>query len=68
MENEYEVNNFDDITYFLGLELQWSPAGDGVCIGQHKYISAILERFGMNKAKAVLTPMEERYRDLLLQS
>ncbi|KAF4044973.1 Reverse transcriptase (RNA-dependent DNA polymerase) [Phytophthora infestans] len=39
MESEYEIINFDDITYFLGPELQWSPTGDEVCISQHKYIS-----------------------------
>ncbi|KAI9921649.1 hypothetical protein PsorP6_000110 [Peronosclerospora sorghi] len=30
MEATFEVNNFNDINYFLGLELQWSFSGDEV--------------------------------------
>ncbi|GMF43856.1 unnamed protein product [Phytophthora fragariaefolia] len=64
-ENTYEVNNFDEINYFLGLELQWSAAGDEVRVCQNKYASIILERFGMSKCRSCSTPMEENYRNQL---
>ncbi|KAF4134336.1 Reverse transcriptase (RNA-dependent DNA polymerase) [Phytophthora infestans] len=42
MEGAYQVNNFEDGSYFLGLGLQWSPTGDQVSIGQQKYTETIL--------------------------
>ncbi|KAF4039438.1 hypothetical protein GN244_ATG08269 [Phytophthora infestans] len=33
METAYDVNDFEDASYFLGLELQWSPSGDEVISG-----------------------------------
>ncbi|OWZ09396.1 polyprotein [Phytophthora megakarya] len=68
MEAAYEVNDFEDASYFLGLELQWSPSGDEVTIGQQKYAKTILERFDMDKAMPARTPMEERFRDQLFKA
>lgn len=68
METEYEVNNFDDINYFLGLELQWSPAGDEVRVCQQKYATTILERFNMENSRAAATPMEDHFRNQLFQT
>ncbi|KAF4132787.1 hypothetical protein GN958_ATG18085 [Phytophthora infestans] len=65
MEAAFEVNHFEDVNFFLGLELTWSPSGDAVCVGQRKYSHTILERFGMEKTRSAATPMEERYRDKL---
>ncbi|KAF4132186.1 hypothetical protein GN958_ATG18624 [Phytophthora infestans] len=65
MEAAFEVNHFEDVNFFLGLELTWSPNGDAVCVGQRKYSHTILERFGMEKTRSAATPMEERYRDKL---
>ncbi|GMF20131.1 unnamed protein product [Phytophthora fragariaefolia] len=42
MEAVYEVNDFENASYFLGLELQWSPSGDE-CIG----INLVLKDLGM---------------------
>lgn len=42
MEGAYQVNNFEDGSYFLGLGLQWSITGDQVSIGQQKYTETIL--------------------------
>ncbi|GMF63074.1 unnamed protein product [Phytophthora fragariaefolia] len=65
MEAVYEVNDFENASYFLGLELQWSPSGDELTICQQKYAKSILERFNMGKARSARTPMEERFRDQL---
>ncbi|KAI9909718.1 hypothetical protein PsorP6_015133 [Peronosclerospora sorghi] len=54
MEATFEVNNFNDINYFLGLELQWSFSGDEVRVSQHKYSDTILDRFGMKNHSALL--------------
>ncbi|GMF51690.1 unnamed protein product [Phytophthora fragariaefolia] len=65
VENTYEVNNFDEMNYFLGLELQWSAAGDEVRVCQNKCASTILKRCGMSKRHSCSTPMEENYRNQL---
>lgn len=51
MEAAFEVNHFEDVNFFLGLELTWSPSGDAVCVGQRKYSHTILERFGHGEDK-----------------
>ncbi|KAI9921385.1 hypothetical protein PsorP6_001146 [Peronosclerospora sorghi] len=56
----FEFNNFDDINYFLGLELD-----DEVQVIQPKFADTILYRFGMKNARPAATPMEKRYRDPL---
>ncbi|GMF20631.1 unnamed protein product [Phytophthora fragariaefolia] len=65
VEEAYDVNHFKDVNYFLGLEFQWSAAGDKVRINQHKYVTTILERFGMDMTRTASTPMEEHYRNQL---
>ncbi|KAI9908394.1 hypothetical protein PsorP6_016346 [Peronosclerospora sorghi] len=67
MEATFEVNNFNDINYFLGLELQWSSRGDDVRVIQHKYADTILYRFGIKNVCPAATPMEERYRESLFE-
>ncbi|KAI9911175.1 hypothetical protein PsorP6_009161 [Peronosclerospora sorghi] len=67
MEAAFEVNNFNDINYFLGLELQWSFSGDELRVSQHKYADTILDRFGMKNVRPAATPMEEQYRNYLFQ-
>ncbi|KAI9918954.1 hypothetical protein PsorP6_011913 [Peronosclerospora sorghi] len=67
MEATFEVNIFNDINYFLGLELQWSFSGDEVRVSQHKYADTILDRFGMKNVRPAATPMDEQYRNCLFQ-
>ncbi|KAI9921381.1 hypothetical protein PsorP6_001142 [Peronosclerospora sorghi] len=67
IEATFEVNNFNEINYFLGLELQWSSSDDEVRVSQHKYADTILYQFGMKNVRPAATPMEERYRDRLFQ-
>ncbi|KAI9920498.1 hypothetical protein PsorP6_015367 [Peronosclerospora sorghi] len=55
MEATFEVNNFNDINYFLGLELQWSSRGYEVRVSQHKYADTILDRFGMKNGPPTST-------------
>jgi hypothetical protein len=67
VENVYAVNHFAGMHFFLGLELQWSDAGDEVRVNQNKYASTILERFAMDKCREAATPMEEHYRNQLFE-
>ncbi|OWZ19073.1 Retroelement pol Polyprotein [Phytophthora megakarya] len=67
VEEVYTVNYYADVSYFLGLERQWSERGDEVRLGQQKYATTILERFGMQRARTVRTPMEDHYRDHLFK-
>ncbi|KAI9923240.1 hypothetical protein PsorP6_001460 [Peronosclerospora sorghi] len=55
MEATFEVNNFNDVNYFLVLEVQWSSSGDEVRVCQHKYADKILDRFGMKNEKDLTT-------------
>ncbi|KAF4044085.1 putative reverse transcriptase Ty1/copia-type domain-containing protein [Phytophthora infestans] len=61
MEGVNKVNSLEDVSHCLGLDLQWSPAGDQIPIGQHIYAKTILARFSMDKTQPVRTPMEERF-------
>ncbi|GMF48908.1 unnamed protein product [Phytophthora fragariaefolia] len=66
VEEAYDVNHFKDVNYFLDLNPQWSAAGDKVRINQDKYVTTILERFGMDKTCTASTSMEKHYRNQLL--
>ncbi|KAI9923107.1 hypothetical protein PsorP6_002298 [Peronosclerospora sorghi] len=68
MEATFEVNKFNDINYFLGLEMQWLSRGDEARVGQHKYADTILDRFRMKNARPAAMPMEEGERFDLFQS
>ncbi|KAE8902162.1 hypothetical protein PF010_g10153 [Phytophthora fragariae] len=52
VEDAYDVNNYEDINFFLGLQLQWSANGDEVRLNQQTYAETILELFGMEHAQS----------------
>ena len=53
--SEFEMKDLDMMHYFLGMEV-WKNA-DGISLGQGKYTTEILKRFGMMDCKAMITPM-----------
>lgn len=56
LENEFEITK-KELSYFLSIHIKKLESGS-IAINQSKYIGAILERFGMQDAKSVSTPME----------
>lgn len=56
LSNIFEVKNLGEVSFCLGLEFKRQ---DGeISINQRRYISELLERFGMTDAKPVCTPIE----------
>jgi hypothetical protein len=44
-----------ELSYFLGLQIK--QLKNGAFVSQGKYIKDMLKKFGMNKSKAISTPM-----------
>ncbi|XP_070023336.1 uncharacterized mitochondrial protein AtMg00810-like [Nicotiana sylvestris] len=44
-----------ELTFFLGLQIQQSEEGKFIC--QTKYTKELIQKFGMNNAKSIGTPM-----------
>ena len=55
MQEEFEMSMMGELNFFLGLQIK--QAKDGIFISQTKYCKELLKRFGMDKAKAVATPI-----------
>jgi hypothetical protein len=55
----------DDVTMFLGVKLTWTHASDAalsfVDLSQPRYITDVLQRFGMSECKPAVTPMAEEF-------
>ena len=55
MANEFEMSMIGELSYFLGLQIK--QLKNGTFVSQGKYIKDMLKKFGMNKSKAISTPM-----------
>ncbi|XP_031250562.1 uncharacterized protein LOC116108453 [Pistacia vera] len=55
MQNEFEMTDLGQMTYFLGMEISQSPNGIFVC--QQRYATKILKKFGTESCKPVDTPL-----------
>ena len=55
MQQEFEISLLDELTYFLGLQVQKNK--DGIFLSQTKYLTQILKKYGMEDSKPVSTPM-----------
>eukprot|EP00253_Pinus_taeda_P016159 PITA_16159 len=55
MQQEFEMSMLDEITYFLGLQVQQNK--DGIFLSQTKYLKQILKKYDMEDSKPVCTPM-----------
>eukprot|EP00253_Pinus_taeda_P033436 PITA_33436 len=55
MQKEFEMSLLGELTYFLGLQIQQNEGG--IFLSQTKYLKQILEKYGMEDAKLVCTPM-----------
>lgn len=56
MATEFEMTDLGKLSYFLGLEFAYTPAG--LVMHQKKYIGEMLKRFNMSSCNAVANPME----------
>jgi O-glycosyl hydrolase len=50
--NEFEMSMIGELSYFIGLQIKQMK--NGMFVSQGKYIKAILKKFGMDDAKAIL--------------
>jgi hypothetical protein len=65
MSDGLEISMMGVLTFFLGFQVK--QAKEGTFISQTKYIRDILKKFGMDKAKAIKTPMgTNEHHDLTL--
>jgi hypothetical protein len=56
MQNEFEMSLLGELSFFLGLQI--CQSNQGIFISQTKYIREMLNRFGMEYCKPVITPMQ----------
>lgn len=54
---EFDIRDLGDLKFFLGVHVERTPDG-GYFLHQRKHAQDILEYFGMQDCKALLTPME----------
>ena len=56
LEKRFSMKDLENISYFLGIEFEIEPGKLTMC--QSRYISRVLDRFGMNDCKPRSTPCE----------
>nr|GEY19659.1 putative ribonuclease H-like domain-containing protein [Tanacetum cinerariifolium] len=55
-KGEFQMSAIEEITFFLGLQVQQSP--DGIFINQDKYMQEILNKFDLGSVRTATTPYE----------
>ena len=58
LAQQYKLKDLGDLSYFLGVKVVQDISKGQVWIGQPSYIENVLERFGMEDAKPVETPVD----------
>ncbi|GJT90128.1 uncharacterized mitochondrial protein-like protein [Tanacetum coccineum] len=56
MHKKFQMSSIGELTFFLGLQVKQKE--EGIFIGQDKYVSEILKKFGFSDVKTASTPME----------
>lgn len=57
---QFSLRNLGQLSYFLGVEVSYSPSGD-IFLSQQKYIYNILQRTKMSEANSLSTPMPSAF-------
>ena len=57
LASRFEVKDMGLLHYFVGVKIVQDRAKGSVWIGQPAYAATLLERFGMENAKSVTTPV-----------
>ena len=55
---KFHVKDLGKLHHFLGLNVAQDEVSGDVWVGQSAYVGKVLERFGMEKAKSVVTPVD----------
>jgi len=55
---KFEVKDLGKLRHFLGIKVVQDEVSGDVWIGQSVYVGKVLERFGMQEAKSVATPVD----------
>ena len=55
MSKEFEMSMFENIEFFVGLQIQQKK--DGIYITQSKFIKEIPKKFGMEDSRTIGTPI-----------
>ena len=58
LAKQFQVKDMGELHYFLGVNIDQDKESDRVCIGQPAYTSSVLQKFGMEHAKPVNTPVD----------
>ena len=58
LAKQFQVKDMGELQYFLGVKIIQNQKSGEVWIGQPAYTRSILQRFGMEKAKTVSTPVD----------
>ena len=56
MEAEFEMTDLGKLSYFLGMEFTYTPAG--LIMHQKKYVRELLKRFNMGSCNSVTSPID----------
>ena len=68
LSDEFEMKDLDATKKILGMKIQRDRTSKKVYLSQKGYIDKVLERFGMQKAKPVQTPLASHFRLSILDS
>ena len=60
MSQEFEMSLMGGLSYMLGLQIK--QLNGGIFINQSKYARELIKRFGMESAKACITPMAQNVK------
>ncbi|GJY58323.1 retrovirus-related pol polyprotein from transposon TNT 1-94 [Tanacetum coccineum] len=55
MHDEFEMSMMGELNFFLGLQIK--QLEDGIFFNQSKYVKEMLQKFGLENAKPIKTPM-----------
>jgi hypothetical protein len=55
---KFEVKDFGKLRHFLGMKVVQDEVSGDVWVGQSAYVGKVLERFGMQEAKSIATPVD----------
>ena len=62
LSDEFEMKDLGSAKKILGMEIQRDRGAGKLFLSQKGYIEKVLERFGMQKAKPVTTPLASHFR------
>ena len=62
LSKEFDMKDLDATKKILGMEIHKDRALGRLCLSQHSYVERVLERFNMDNAKPLSTPLVNHFR------